>query len=88
MRDPRYDRGGFIVSKLLTEADARTCVKGEEDKGIGDEVFLYAVIEETVRVEFLRYGGVSKIISIRWVYAFNVPVGPQRSVLLCIKKVE
>lgn len=36
---------------LLTQADARTGVEGEEDERIRHEIFLHPLVKETIRVE-------------------------------------
>ena len=51
LRDPRYEGGGLIVGELLAEAYTRASVEGEEDEGIGNEVFLDSVVNEAVWVK-------------------------------------
>lgn len=47
----------LVIRELLAEADARAGVEGEEDEWVWSEVGLYAVIEESVGVEFFGCGG-------------------------------
>jgi len=54
LRNPSYDGGSLVISKLLAETDTGASVEGEEDEGVGNEVRLDPIIEEAVRVEFER----------------------------------
>ena len=45
------DKGHLVVGELLAEADAWAGVEGEEDEGVGGEVFCGAGVEEAVGVE-------------------------------------
>lgn len=44
----------LVVRELLTEADARACVEGEEDEGVRREVLVKAIVEEAVWIELGR----------------------------------
>lgn len=57
LQQPNKEEGHLIVGKLLPKTDARAGVEREEDEGIGGEVFVNAIVEEAVRVEFFRCGG-------------------------------
>lgn len=45
----------LVVRELLPETDAWSCVEREEDEGVGNEVFVKALIDEAIGVELLRY---------------------------------
>ncbi len=47
--------GRLVVRELLAEADARAGVEGEEDEGVGRDVFRDALVEEAVWVEEVRW---------------------------------
>ena len=62
LRDPHNEGGGLVVGELLAEAYTRAGVEGEEDEGIGNEVFLDSVVDETVRVKLQNFGGCQRFV--------------------------
>lgn len=54
LQQPDKEEGHLVVGELLPKADARPGVEGKEDEGIGGKVFVNAIVEEAVRVEFFR----------------------------------
>ena len=51
LHEARKHEPGFVVCELLTEADARASVEGEEDEGVWSQVGGDALVEESRRVE-------------------------------------
>jgi hypothetical protein len=43
---------------LLPNTDTGTCIKGEENEGFRDKVFMQPFVEEPVRIELLRWQNV------------------------------
>lgn len=48
------EEGHLVVSKLLTEADPGTCIEGKENERIRNEVLLHSLVDEPVRIKFVR----------------------------------
>jgi hypothetical protein len=53
MRRRVLGRNGECNTYLLTKADTRAGIEGEEDERVLGEVFLEAVIQEAVGIKFL-----------------------------------
>ena len=50
LQQPDEEERHLIVRELLPEADARAGVEGQEDKGVGREVLVQAVVDEAVGI--------------------------------------
>ena len=46
-----------MATYLLAETNARPCVERQEDERVGNEIFLDALVDESVRVKRERYAG-------------------------------
>ena len=80
-------RRRFVVCELLSKANSWPSVERKKDERVRNEVLLDTFIQEPVRIEFFRCGGLlllKDLLENR--LGRNSPSGPHRSFLRCISQ--